>query len=676
MKKPPEKRKFLPPRWKYAFIVFAALLLAAAVHNPAQAAPCYVEMYQQFNPPGTGWQTVDLSSYVPANAIVEIAVVNLDSGDEWLGGVREVGSGSDRYFNLQEAESGGWDVVVMHVNADASSQIQTYAEDSGEIDFYILGYWTEGTYVEAWQSFTAGGSDSWRDHDLGGYGVGANQIAEIVMENDDTSNERWAGVQADGSGLDRRMYLRNAESNGTDLGTLLVQADNSADARIDVYADDNNYITFYLVGYWTTSPGTYTEAWTDLGNPTADNTWQNVSVAGAGAAANTVVEMVMTNRNAWTENRMGVRENGSGNNRRIDLCEAEDGGSDVARAHVNVDAGQLIEFYHEDRGDTPYEFYVAGYWDLRPDAASYTNDTEGALDNLGGRIGQTITITGTNFGTTCSSPDNVVNIGAYEVLCTDVTWNDTTITFTINSLISVYGGAGALVVKTCGIADPTPLDFYVYPDITSITTNFEPDDYAREYDAGDSDGVITLVGTRFGTAEPGVTILGQAATVNSWTGTSVEVQVPTSIADDSYTGDIIVTRNGPADSKTDTFTPILILPRITSLVPATGCIGTTVTINGNHFCQSGSCPASPAWSTDDDNVEFSGTRAEDGDFTSWADATIVVDVPAGTSSGDVVVTSYIDYTSNGSAATFDTAPPEQFNWAPATGTVMCDSTPR
>src|SRR3990172_2402731 len=94
------------------------------------------------------------------------------------------------------------------------------------------------------------------------------------------------------------------------------------------------------------------------------------------------------------------------------------------------------------------------------DATSYTN-TETALDfancgttGCGGRIGQQITIAGTNFGTpankdvcTSGATNGCVRIANYTVPAANISsWIATQIVFTIPSDITVYGGSGT----TCG----------------------------------------------------------------------------------------------------------------------------------------------------------------------------------------------------------------------------------
>ncbi|MCH8948609.1 MAG: hypothetical protein IH789_13465 [Acidobacteria bacterium] len=61
--------------------------------------------------------------------------------------MRAFGSSLERRLSLHEAEDGGADVMVMHVQADASSRIEHYTENTGDVTFILLGYWECGTYA-------------------------------------------------------------------------------------------------------------------------------------------------------------------------------------------------------------------------------------------------------------------------------------------------------------------------------------------------------------------------------------------------------------------------------------------------------------------------------------------------------------------------------------------------
>ena len=279
---------------------------------------------------------------------------------------------------------------------------------------------------------------------------------------------------------------------------------------------------------------------------------------------------------------------------------------------------------------------------VNPDATSYTNDTNPAMNNLGGKIGDQITITGNSFrNNVCTGSDYKISIQTFDIPCGNViSWQNTSIVFTIPATINVYGGVGALMVFAAGTSDPTPLDFYVYPTAGALQSppGVPCANCAREYSAGDTDGVITLTGTAFGLGGT-VTILNQPATVNSYTDTAIEVRVPTSIADNLYQGSITLTRTNPPDNRTATWSTFRILPRITGITPSSGVANDPVTISGNHLCQpSGTCPGVGSRSTASDNVVFATVQVSDANVTGWTNTAINANVPTGTPVGNITVT--------------------------------------
>lgn len=323
-----------------------------------------------------------------------------------------------------------------------------------------------------------------------------------------------------------------------------------------------------------------------------------------------------------------------------------------------------------------------------PTLTTYTNGTETALNyaaactGCGARIGptsawrQSVTITGTNFGAdpgvgNYSTATNNVKVGAQQIATSNVTaWSATSITFLTDTNVAGdadsdwgadFGGASALTV-TAGGATATGLNFYVFPQVTSIDVPTAVSNAAREYNAADSDGVITLNGTRFGTAlgTGYVQILGcsattctsptDSATTNSWSNTAVAVQVPAVIDNATYTGSVVMKQGTGSNTKTHTPTASFrILPRITGFTPGSGSPGDAVTVNGDHFCQVGAASCPSVFSAAN-KVTF--TSAIDAVvFTSWTSTAMATQVPASAATGNVVLTSNTTYTSNGKSFT-------------------------
>jgi len=326
----------------------------------------YIETNQIFTTTAYGeWQAVDLSGglyNVPADVVLEVAVRNTKDNGELWGGVRAFGSGLDRWFQLHEPEGGGVDTVVMHVQADGNSQIKCYAE-SDMVNFQLLGYWTSGTYVEKFESSPALVQASWEDYSLNTHGVGSGQVAEIVIVNTAGNSAQSGGLRTDGSDLDRIVPLHEAEAGGVDAATMLVRARANPEATIEYWADSNN-IVFYLVGFWSVSPGTYTQTFVDtLGSPSSDETWEDRDLSGFGVPADAVVQIAMANQQHLGAYYMGLREIGSSLDRLIMLQEAEPDGGDVATLHVNADENSTIKWRHQDVSQS-HNFYLLGYWEL------------------------------------------------------------------------------------------------------------------------------------------------------------------------------------------------------------------------------------------------------------------------------------------------------------------------
>ncbi len=130
---------------------------------------------------------------------------------------------------------------------------------------------------------------------------------------------------------------------------------------------------------------------------------------------------------------------------------------------------------------------------------------------------------------------------------------------------------------------------------------------------------VTITGTNFNATQgtSTVTFNGVSATPASWSDTSISVPVPSG----ATTGSVVVTVNSQA-SNGSTFT---VKPKIDNLSPTSGAIATAVTISGTTF------GASQGTST----VTFNGTTATP---TSWNATSISVPVPAGATTGPVVVT--------------------------------------
>ena len=164
---------------------------------------------------------------------------------------------------------------------------------------------------------------------------------------------------------------------------------------------------------------------------------------------------------------------------------------------------------------------------------------------------------------------------------------------------------------------------------------------------------MTITGVNFGATQGTSTVKfnGTAATPTSWSATSIIAPAG------ATTGNVVVTVGGMASNGV-IFTVTVPAPSITNLSPTSGIIGTSVTIAGANF------GATQGTST----VKFNGTVATP---TSWGATSIVAPVPAGATTGNIVVT-VGGVASNGASFTVqpDTTPPVVTVTAPANGATV------
>jgi hypothetical protein len=316
---------------------------------------------------------------------------------------------------------------------------------------------------------------------------------------------------------------------------------------------------------------------------------------------------------------------------------------------------------------------------ITPNILSYTNQSDAALSNsgancidCGGRLGpatfaEDILIEGFGFG---SSPSTISISGTSSNNISPInikSWSNTQVIFSLDSSIALnndsdfglnYGGPDALFIAVSGQTSNT-LDFYLFPQITGIVSpsSLSPDG-AKEYSALDTDGIITILGTRLGSTASSslLTILGCSQTTcvsppnsvytSAWSNTSITARVPTIISDNLYSGNIKIVRNFPLGATPSTSTyanTFYIRPRVLSILPITGDQDSSITITGNHLCQPlGVCPTgsvgvdsnintSPQFSTLN-RITLAGEVSTY--FNSWTDTSIQTQVPTLANSGD------------------------------------------
>lgn len=255
-----------------------------------------------------------------------------------------------------------------------------------------------------------------------------------------------------------------------------------------------------------------------------------------------------------------------------------------------------------------------------------------SLSPTSGVVGTSVTVTGTNFGSTQGSSTVSFN----GTTGSPTSWSATSIK------VPVPSGAttGNVVVYASGInSNGKSFTVLQTPSITSLSTT-----------SGTVGTSVTITGTNFGTTQGSSTVKfnGTSGTPTSWNGTQIIVPVPSG----ATTGNVVVTVSGIASNGVN-FT-VYGTPSITSLSPTSGVVGISVTINGSSF------QATQGSST----VTFNGVPAT---ATSWNNTQIIAPVPTGATTGNVVVT-VEGLASNGKTFTVQPSPTIT-SVSPTSGTV-------
>ena len=184
-----------------------------------------------------------------------------------------------------------------------------------------------------------------------------------------------------------------------------------------------------------------------------------------------------------------------------------------------------------------------------------------ALSPASGAVGTAVTISGSNFGTSQGSSTVSFNGTA----ATPSSWSASSIVVPV----PVGAPTGNVVVAVDGNSS-NGLMFTVIqpPSISGLSPS-----------SGAVGTAVTISGSNFGTSQGSSTVSfnGTAATPSIWSASSIVVPVPA----DATTGNVVVTVSGNSSSGF-VFT-VIQPPSISGLSPASGAVGTAVTISGSNF---------------------------------------------------------------------------------------------
>jgi len=202
------------------------------------------------------------------------------------------------------------------------------------------------------------------------------------------------------------------------------------------------------------------------------------------------------------------------------------------------------------------------------------------------------------------------------------------------------GGTGASAAPQISSVSPTS-----GPAGTSITIT------GTNFGASQGTSTVTFNGTSqttFAEAPQGIRFANRVATPTSWSATSIVAPVPSGAS----TGNVVVTVSDQASNGVG-FTATSPAPGITGLSFMSGPAGTSNTITGTNFGVSQGASA----------VAFNNTVATP---TSWSATSIVVPVPSGATTGNVVVT-VGGQASNGVSFTVTSSTPSITGLSPTSG---------
>ena len=171
---------------------------------------------------------------------------------------------------------------------------------------------------------------------------------------------------------------------------------------------------------------------------------------------------------------------------------------------------------------------------------------------------------------------------------------------------------GSVTINACAgsICGANTMTVTSLPSVISLTPN-----------SGAVGTGVTISGINFGASQgtSTVTFNGAAGTPTSWSGTNIVVPVPVN----ATSGNVVVTVGGIAANGVS-FT-VLPTPSITNLSTTSATIGAFVTISGSNFGDTQGAST----------VTFNGIV---GTPTNWGSSSVVVPVPVGATTGNVLVT--------------------------------------
>ena len=272
-------------------------------------------------------------------------------------------------------------------------------------------------------------------------------------------------------------------------------------------------------------------------------------------------------------------------------------GTHILKIKAREDAAQIDKILLTRLTTTPSALGGAARTVCRPQITS--------VNPSSGPSGTLVVLSGARFGTTQGT--STVTFGGVPI--TGGNWTDTR----IDAPVPAGALTGNVVVTVSQVrSNGVPFTVPAGPSLTSLSPT-----------SGPVGSAVSIFGQNLGSTQGGSTVRfnGVLAAPTFWSMSQVNTSVPSG----ATSGNVVVTVGGsPSNGLLFTVaTPPP--PRVTSLTPSYGPVGTVVTIVGTDF---------GATQTANSLVRFNGLIASP---TSWSNTQITVPVPAGAESGPVLV---------------------------------------
>jgi len=216
-------------------------------------------------------------------------------------------------------------------------------------------------YTEMIDSFTIVADGAWTNHNItAGEAVPKSSTVEIVMTNTDSSNPLLMGVRADYSSLNRYINRCPATAEGGMATRMLVNV--SSTGLIECYAEDYDYITYYVTGYWQNV--NFTELYQQIditGDDDGIAAWTDKNLNTMyGIPVNRTISVICTNDRTDGLRECGIRTDGSVIVRELDMGRADGGGYQAYDTYVQMSSAGIVEVSSEYYGDN--RIFITGYF--------------------------------------------------------------------------------------------------------------------------------------------------------------------------------------------------------------------------------------------------------------------------------------------------------------------------